>query len=141
MPLPGGYVLPDPPEVSPAAEEGPKETREEKEARRQLESASLPTKAITAFVLVLTEDGNWVANGNFAENGLLPPLQALKVRRAASIADIAHGASLVAADADRLVGAGMAAQAIAQHAQAQMRAREEAQSAQRLLQNIGPLRA
>lgn len=127
--LPGTYVLPDPPspeELDPSTQPGPPEHEKKIE---KLKALGFPEKAITAFVVILTEQGMWAANSNLCKEdgdavGTLPPIEAMELQRQATLQEMVHGAVVVGSDAGRFLAAETAAAMI------QIRAQEAARQAQ-----------
>lgn len=152
-----GYELPDPPKPEdtvepeePTVEPDPEATRLE-EQRAALLSVGLPTKAMTAFVVFLTEEGTWMASSNLVGQemrqlsngqvevtklGSLPPIEAMEIRRGATLQEMGHAASVIKFDITNILGANMAAGAVMAGAQQQMQRAQAAAQASAIMERI-----
>lgn len=157
-----GYDIPDPPTPDEVAEAETGTTEEEPQfapedverlnKQRILGEIGVPVTAITAFVVILNEDGVWLANSNLVGTemetlpngqrrvkklGKLPPIDAIEVRREASLNDMGNATSALAANISTILGSQMAAgQVVGQMQAMAMRAQQQAE-AQAMFDRLG----
>lgn len=157
MSLPGKYDLPEPPtpeESSPTDltdKSVPADSAIKAERQQDLVSNGYPAKAITAFVVILTEEGVWIGNSNLVgrqvtqrpdgtvgviEMGSLPPLDAMEIRRPATLQEMVHGTLVVGADAERAIAVEMTASSVQARMMQQAAHMAQQQEAARILNRV-----
>lgn len=109
----------------------------------QLKAQGLPAEAITGFVVVLTNEGVWVASSGQEGGAAMPAADKIKIKRVATHQEMLHGAEVIASELSIVLTAHQTAQVVAQHAQQaqqQMAAALEARKVEQMIQQGGPNR-